>query len=53
MVKKIVKKIIKEKNSQKKTGKKINEDAILIKRLLEKKIRQIDIAKKFNILSKK
>ena len=53
MVKKITKKIIKEKKSQKKTGKKINEDAILIKRLLDKKIREIDIAKKFNISKQK
>ena len=53
MVKKITKKIIKEKKSQKKTGKKINEDAILIKRLLDKKIRQIDIANKFNISKQK
>ena len=53
MVKKIPKKIIKEKKSEKKTGKKINEDAILIKKLLDKKIRQIDIAKKFNISKQK
>ena len=33
MVKKIAKKIIKEKKFEKKTGKKISEDAILIKRL--------------------
>ena len=53
MVKKIPKKIIKEKKSEKKKGKKINEDAILIKKLLDKKIRQIDIAKKFNISKQK
>ena len=52
-MKKIAKKIIKEEKSEKKTGKKINEDAILIKKLLDKKIRQIDIAKKFNISKQK
>ena len=53
MVKKIPKNIIKEKKSEKKTGKKIIKDAILIKKLLDKKIRQIDIAKKFNISKQK
>ena len=53
MAKKIGKKIIKEKKSEKKTGKKINENAILIKKILDKKIRQKDIAKKFNISKQK
>ena len=53
MVKKIPKNIIKEKKSEKKTGKKINEDAILIKKLLDKKIRPIDIANEFNISKQK
>ena len=53
MVKNLKKNLIKEKKQEKKKGKKINKDAILIKRLLEKKIRQIDIAKKFNISKQK
>ena len=53
MVKKIAKKIIKGKNSKKKTGKKINKDAILIKGLLNKKYRPIDIANEFNISKQK
>ena len=53
MAKKIGRKIIKEKKSEKKTGKKINEDAILIKKLIEKKIRPIDIVKEFNISKQK
>ena len=53
MVKYLKKNLIKEKKQEKKKGKKINKDAILIKRLLEKKIRQIDIAKKFNISKQK
>ena len=43
----------KRKKTEKKTGKKINEDAILIKQLLDKKIRPIDIAKEFNISKQK
>ena len=53
MAKKITKKIIKGKNSEKKTGKKINKDAVLIKGLLDKKYRPIDIAKEFNISKQK
>jgi hypothetical protein len=53
MVKNLKKNLIKEKKQEKKKGKKINKDAILIKRLLEKKIRQIDISKKFNISKQK
>ena len=53
MVKNLKKNLIKKKKQEKKKGKKINKDAILIKRLLEKKIRQIDIAKKFNISKQK
>ena len=53
MVKKIAKKIIKGKNSKKKTGKKINKDAILIKGLLNKKYRPIDIANEFYISKQK
>ena len=43
----------KKDNKRKKTEKKINEDAILIKQLLDKKIRPIDIAKEFNISKQK
>ena len=39
--------------SEKKTWKKINQEAILIKKLLDKKVRQIEIAKKFNISKQK
>ena len=53
MVKNLKKNLIKEKKQEKKKGKKINKDAILIKGLLDKKYRQIDIAKKFNISKQK
>ena len=53
MVKNLKKNLIKEKKQEKKKGKKINKDSILIKRLLEKEIRQIDIAKKFNFSKQK
>ena len=50
---KFEKNLIKEEKQEKKKGKKINKDAILIKRLLDKKNRPIDIAKKFNISKQK
>ena len=53
MVKNLKKNLIKEKKQEKKKGKKINKDVILIKRLLDKKNRPIDIAKKFNISKQK
>ena len=42
-----------EQKKEKKVGKKTNNDAILIKRLLKEGYRPIDIAKKFNISKQK